>query len=214
MRAPKGQRRRVLRRATSRTTREACVAPRATARGRFRSTCSSCPTWTSPVPIAAVLAIAPRPRVFAAPRRARPVARRSACLSCSRSRSMRRCHMLPTSRRRTRSCEPGKHHRPLPGALADFLPISTFFSIARNTYPYVRISQIGPYRMPRKTQEGPDSFLNCRGLPIALSARLRAYPSLFAIAWSMSLLSVFCCSGDVIAPTIGSPTMLPFLSTT
>lgn len=46
------------------------------------------------------------------------------------------------------------------------------------------------------------------------SARLRAYPSLFAIAWSMSLLSVFCCSGDVIAPTIGSPTMLPFLSTT
>ena len=54
-------------------------------------------------------------------------------------------------------CEPGKHHRPLPGALADFLPISTFFSIARNSYPYVRISQIGPYHMPRKTQEGPGS---------------------------------------------------------
>ena len=36
------------------------------------------------------------------------------------------------------------------------------------------------------------------------------YCSLFAIAWSISLLSAARCSAELMAPTIGSPTMLPF----
>ena len=36
------------------------------------------------------------------------------------------------------------------------------------------------------------------------------YCSLFAIAWSISLSSAARCSAELMAPTIGSPTMLPF----
>ena len=36
------------------------------------------------------------------------------------------------------------------------------------------------------------------------------YCSLFAIAWSISLSSTARCSAELMAPTIGSPTMLPF----
>ena len=36
------------------------------------------------------------------------------------------------------------------------------------------------------------------------------YCSLFAIAWSISLLSAARCSAELMAPTMGSPTMLPF----
>ena len=40
---------------------------------------------------------------------------------------------------------------------------------------------------------------------------LRAfYCSLFAIAWSISLSSAARCSAELMAPTIGSPTILPF----
>ena len=40
---------------------------------------------------------------------------------------------------------------------------------------------------------------------------LRAfYCSLFAIAWSISLSSAARCSAELMAPTIGFPTMLPF----
>ena len=38
----------------------------------------------------------------------------------------------------------------------------------------------------------------------------RFYCSLFAIAWSISLSSAARCSAELMAPTIGSPTMLPF----
>ncbi len=38
----------------------------------------------------------------------------------------------------------------------------------------------------------------------------RFYCSLFAIAWSISLLSAARCSAELMPPTIGSPTMLPF----
>ena len=40
------------------------------------------------------------------------------------------------------------------------------------------------------------------------------YRPLFAIASSISASSFFACSGDEIAPTMGSPTILPLLSTT
>lgn len=40
------------------------------------------------------------------------------------------------------------------------------------------------------------------------------YCSLFAIAWSISLSSAARCSAELIAPTMGSPTMLPFWSIT
>ena len=40
------------------------------------------------------------------------------------------------------------------------------------------------------------------------------YRPLFAIASSISASSFFACSPDVIAPTMGCPTMLPLLSTT
>lgn len=40
--------------------------------------------------------------------------------------------------------------------------------------------------------------------------RIRTYCSLFAIAWSISLSSAARCSAELMAPTIGSPTMLPF----
>lgn len=40
------------------------------------------------------------------------------------------------------------------------------------------------------------------------------YCSLFAIAWSISLSSAARCSAELMAPTIGSPTMLPFWSIT
>ena len=36
------------------------------------------------------------------------------------------------------------------------------------------------------------------------------YCSLFAIAWSISLSSAARCSAELMAPTMGSPTMLPF----
>ena len=38
----------------------------------------------------------------------------------------------------------------------------------------------------------------------------RFFCSLFAIAWSISLSSAARCSAELMAPTIGSPTMLPF----
>ena len=38
----------------------------------------------------------------------------------------------------------------------------------------------------------------------------QVYCSLFAIAWSISLSSAARCSAELMAPTIGSPTMLPF----
>lgn len=40
------------------------------------------------------------------------------------------------------------------------------------------------------------------------------YCSLFAIAWSISLSSAARCSAELMAPTMGSPTMLPFRSIT
>ena len=40
------------------------------------------------------------------------------------------------------------------------------------------------------------------------------YCSLFAIAWSISLSSAARCSAELMAPTMGSPTMLPFWSIT
>lgn len=36
------------------------------------------------------------------------------------------------------------------------------------------------------------------------------YCPLFAIAWSISLSSAARCSAELMAPTMGSPTMLPF----
>ena len=40
------------------------------------------------------------------------------------------------------------------------------------------------------------------------------YCSLFAIAWSISLSSAARCSAELMAPMMGSPTMLPFWSIT
>ena len=42
------------------------------------------------------------------------------------------------------------------------------------------------------------------------SGKKLPYCSLFAIAWSISLSSAARCSAELMAPTIGSPTMLPF----
>ena len=52
-------------------------------------------------------------------------------------------------------------------------------------------------------------------LPIETScSRSRSQPISAARAWSMSFCSVSACFGSVIAPTMGSPTILPLRSTT
>ena len=53
----------------------------------------------------------------------------------------------------------------------------------------------------RTTSHGGTRFSLCFAL---------FYCSLFAIAWSISLSSAARCSAELMAPTIGSPTMLPF----
>ena len=56
--------------------------------------------------------------------------------------------------------------------------------------------------------KGRDYFAQRRTILAMLYAL--SYCSLFAIAWSISLSSAARCSAELMAPTIGSPTMLPF----
>ena len=77
-------------------------------------------------------------------------------------------------------------------------------------------------RTGRRPKRGPERDLYMVELILKGSGLLRTaahdarhalrvfYCSLFAIAWSISLSSAARCSAELMAPTIGSPTMLPF----
>ena len=78
-------------------------------------------------------------------------------------------------------------------------------------------------RGPKKVVHFSGKILDCdfhhprnvtKGLSLCHIRVLSLYCSLFASAWSISLSSAARCSAELMAPTMGSPTMLPFWSIT
>ena len=66
----------------------------------------------------------------------------------------------------------------------------------------------------QRTVPHTTSTMRQRDCPFVALRILSLYCSLFAIAWSISLSSAARCSAEPMAPTMGSPTMLPFWSIT